>query len=300
VNGFSQINLAELPAPTVIQTPAFEDLFAEMKAKAVELQPDLADVLELESEPATKMLRVGAYYRMLDRLWFNDGAKANMLALSTGTNLDGLAAFWGVQRLVIQPADPEAEPPVPEILESDTDFRRRVQLSMEGHSTAGPRGAYVFWALSADADVKDASVDSPVPGSVVVTVLSRTGDGLAGAVLLAAVDARLNDDDVRPLTDQVTVQAATILTYQVTAELTLYQGPDEAEVLAAAEAAVSAYIDDNHRLDHDITLSGLYAALHQPGVQNVSLTAPAADIVVAADEAAYCTATVITIGGRDV
>ena len=256
MSGFAQINLAELPAPTVIQTPAFEGLFAEMKARAIELQPDLADVLDLESEPATKMLRVGAYYRMLDRLWFNDGAKANMLALSTGTNLDGLAAFWGVQRLVIQPADPEATPPVPEILESDTDFRRRVQLSLEGHSTAGPRGAYIFWALSADPDVKDASVDSPAPGTVVVTVLSRTGDGTAGAGLLAEVDAGLNDDDVRPLTDQVTVQAPTILAYQVTAELTLLQGPDEAEVLAAAEAAVALAIVLNvFHLFHSITPS---------------------------------------------
>jgi len=300
MSGFAQINLADLPAPAIIETPAFEDLFAEMKAKAIELEPGLADALALESEPATKMLRVGAYYRMLDRLWFNDGAKANMLALATGTDLDGLAAFWGVARLVIQAADDTLTPPAPEILESDADFRRRVQLSLEGHSTAGPRGAYIFWALSADADVKDASVDSPTPGAVVVTVLSRSGDGAPDAGLLTIVADALNDDDVRPLTDQLSVQAPTILAYQVTAELTLYHGPDGAEVLAAAQAAITTYADAMHRLDHDITLSGIYAALHQSGVQRVELTSPAADIAVAANEAAYCDAITVTIGGRDV
>ena len=46
-------------------------------------------------------------------------------------------------------------------------------------SVAGPTGAYEFHALSADGDVKDAAATSPAPGEVVVTVLSRTGDGAA-------------------------------------------------------------------------------------------------------------------------
>lgn len=300
MSGFSQINLSRLPAPKVIETVAFEDLLDEMKSTAIAELPELEDVLQLESEPATKLLRVCAYHRMLDRLAFNDGAKACMLALATGSDLDGLGAFWGVARLVLQEADPNQVPPVPQILEADADFRRRIQLSLEGHSTAGPRGAYVFWALSAGADVKDASVESPNPGEVLVSILSRSGDGTATPALLDTVTAALTADDVRPLTDQVTVQAATITTYQVTASLTLYPGPDEAVVLSAVEDAVNAYVDEHHRLGHDIRLSGLYAALHQPGVQAVTLTEPAADLVIGATEAAHCTAIAIAVGGRDV
>lgn len=300
MSGFSQINLSRLPAPKVIETVAFEDLLSEMKSTAISELPELADVLQLESEPATKLLRVCAYHRMLDRLAFNDGAKACMLALATGSDLDGLGAFWGVARLVLQEADTSQIPPVPQILEADADFRRRIQLSLEGHSTAGPRGAYVFWALSADADVKDASVESPNPGEVLVSILSRSGDGTATPSLLDTVTAALTADDVRPLTDQVTVQAATITTYQVTASLTLYPGPDEAVVLSAVEDAVNAYVDEHHRLGHDIILSGLYAALHQPGVQAVTLTEPAADLIIGATEAAHCTAIAIAVGGRDV
>ena len=46
-------------------------------------------------------------------------------------------------------------------------------------------------------------------------------------------------------------------------------------------------------------MSGLYAALHREGVQNVNLTAPGADIVIDSHQAAYCTGTTVTIGGTD-
>lgn len=190
MSGFSSIDLSKLPAPQVIQTVDFEVLLAQMKVEASRLMPELEPFLSLESEPVTKLLRVCAYYRMLDRLEFNDGARANMLALSTGTNLDGLAAFWGVERLVIQQADNTVSPPIAEIMESDDAFRNRVQLSLEGHSTAGPRGSYIFWALSAAGEVKDVNVESPSPGEVVVSILSHAGDGTPSNALLTTVYPR--------------------------------------------------------------------------------------------------------------
>lgn len=302
MSGFTSIDLSRLPAPDVIEAPDFDALLAEMKAEAIRLDPELADALALESEPATKILRVCAYFRMLDRAEFNDGSRANMLAFATGGDLDQLGAYWAVERLVVQEADDTIIPPVELIMEADADFRARIQLSLEGHTSAGPRGSYIYWALSASGDVKDAAVDSPSPGEVVVTVLSRQGDGTPDAALLTAVEEALNDEDIRPLTDQVTVQAASILPYQVDAGLILYDGPDPAAVLATAQAAVDKLVVDLHRLGHDISLSALYAALHIPGVvQRVDLVSPAADIVVGADEAAFCTATpTVTFGGRDV
>ena len=301
MSGFDVINLAKLPAPAVIQTPSFEELLAEMKARAIEEMPELEAYLDLESEPATKLLEVCAYFRVLDRAEFNDGARANMLALATGTDLENLAAFWGVERLTVQVGDDTIDPAIPEILESDAALRSRTQLSLEGHTTAGSRGAYTFHALSADGTVKDVDVASPTPGEVAVTVLGHDGDGAPGAALLQTVTDALNHEDVRPLTDLVTVAGATILDYSIEAELTLYNGPDAALVLAAAEAAITAYVTDHHQLGHDIKLSGIYAALHQPGVQGVDLIAPIADIAVASTEAAHCAAApIITVGGRDV
>ena len=299
MSAFSAINLSRLPLPDVIRPVEFEALLAEMKAKAISLAPELADALARESDPASKILRVCAYFRMLDHLEFNDRSKANFLAFATGADLDGLAAYWGVERLVVQPADDSQVPPVPAILETDEALRYRVQLSLEGHSTAGPVGSYIFWALSASGSVRDVSVTSPTPGEALVTVLAHGDDGTASAKLLETVATVL--EDVRPMTDLVTVQTAAVLPYQIEAELTLYKGPDAVTVMAAAQAAIETYVADHHRLGHDITLSGIYAALHQPGVQNVALAQPVADIIVDPTQTAWCsTAPTLTEGGRNV
>ena len=224
MSAFTQIDLSTLPAPDVIEELSFETIFAAMLADLQARDP-VFDAL-LESDPAYKILEVAAYRELLLRQRVNDAARAVMLAYATGADLDQLGALLGVLRLVIDEGDAEAVPPVPQVLESDTEFRRRIQLSLEGFSVAGPRGAYIFHGLSADANVLDISATSPDPGEVLITVLSRVGNGAASGPLLAAVNAALNDDAVRPLTDQVTVQSASIVNYNVHAHLYVYPGPD--------------------------------------------------------------------------
>lgn len=294
---FTAVDLSQLAAPDVVETLDFETILAAMVADLQSRDPAFTALVE--SDPAYKILEVAAYRETLIRQRVNDATQAVMLAYAGGADLDQIAANYNVERLVLDEGDPDAIPPVEPTLESDADLRRRVQLSFEGFSTAGPVGAYVFHALGADPNVLDVAVDSPAPGEVVVTVLSRDGDGTASAELLAAVDAVLSSDDVRPLTDDVTVQAATIVEYTVTAVLTVLPGPDGSVVLAQAEAALAAYIAQTQRLGRDVTRSGIFAALHQPGVQNVTLTAPAADVVIAEDEASFCTGTDVTVGGVD-
>ncbi|ABF64024.1 Baseplate assembly protein J (GPJ) [Ruegeria sp. TM1040] len=295
--GFASINLSQLPAPDVLQAIDYEVALAEMLSELRQRDPAF-DAL-VESDPAYKILEIAAFYRTLTIQQGNDAARAVMPAYATGSDLDHIAARYAVERLVIDPGDPEALPPVPPVLETDDALRRRMFLAFEGLSTAGPMGAYVFHALGADPDVGDASVQSPAPGEVLVTVLSRSGDGAAPATLLTAVDAALNKDDVRPLTDLVTVQGAAIIGYTIEAVLTVLPGPDSAVVRDAAQRAALEYASQQHRIGADITLSGLYAALHQPGVQNVALISPAADILVDASEAAFCSAVSVSIGGTN-
>lgn len=294
MSAFDVINLSQLPAPEVVETLDYEAILAEMTGKLTELAPELAPVLALESEPAVKILEVCAYRELLLRQRVNDAARSVMLAFATGSNLDQLAALFGVSRLVLDEGDAEASPPIAPTYEADDDFRVRVQLALEGFSTAGPVGAYTFHALSADPDVRDVAIDSPTPGTVRVTVLSRQGDGTADTALLNTVSAALNADDVRPLCDSVVVQGATIVDFAVTAELELQDGPDTSVVLAEAQAAVQDYVEGAFKLGRDVSLSGLYAALHRPGVVRVTLTSPAADVAIAPTEAGHCTAITVT------
>lgn len=296
------IDLSLLPPPDVIETLDYETILAGRKTRLISLYPAdqqaaVTAELEIESDPRLILLQEMSYAELLLRARVNDAARQCQLASASGSNLEHLAALYGVTRLVTDPGDPAAIPPVPPTYETDTSLRLRTQMAVDGMSTAGPAGAYRFHALSASGDVADASVTSPAPGEVLVTILSNDGDGTASPALLATVQAALSADDVRPITDAVTVQSVTLKPYAITAQLTLYPGPAAGPVLTAAEAAVAAYLAQTKRLGYDITRSGLIAALHRPGVQNVALTSPAADVVCSPAEAAHCTATTITLAG---
>lgn len=295
--GRSTIDLSRLPPPDAVEVLSFETLLAANRAILLDAAPELAPVMALESEPAVKVLEVLTYVQMLTLNRVNQGVRAVMPALATGADLDQLGVIVGIQRLVIDPGVPEDG--IAPTLEGDEAFRRRFTLAPEGFSVAGPAGAYEFHALSADGAVLDASAVSPDPGEVLVTVLARTGDGEASAELLELVEARVSADDVRPLTDHVTVQSASIKPYEIRATIRTYAGPDTSVVMNKAQAAADAFVVENHRLGRDVNRSSIYAALTAAGVMRVDLTQPAANIVCDETEAAYCTAIVLVHGGID-
>ena len=290
---FTVVDLSQLPAPNVVEPLDFETIFSEMLDDLQQRDPTFTALVE--SDPAYKILEVSAYRELLMRQRVNEAAKAVMLAYATGADLDQLGANVGVQRQVITPADDSTVPPTPAVMESDEDFRARIQLSPEGYTTAGSEGSYVFHGLGADADVKDIQAISPEPGKVTVYVLSRTGNGSAPSGTLTAVTNTLNGETIRPMTDEVTVLSANIVNYAITAELTLFPGPDANVVKQSAIDAVTAFAEAQRRIGYDVTLSGIYHALHQPGVQNVTLTSPTASLVLGDGQASYCTALTITV-----
>lgn len=297
MSGFSAIDLTKLPAPDIVETLDYEHILADMKRKLQVLDPHFS--AWVASDPVIKVLEVAAYRELLLRARINDTCKALMLASATGADLDHLAAYMGVKRQLIDPGDAQAIPPVPPTYEDDERLRQRTQLSLEGHSTAGPIGSYVFHALAASAEVKDVDVASPRPGEVVVTLLSTEDQGVPSKALIQAVNAQLNREDVRPLTDLVRVQAADIHRYKIKADLMLYEGPDGEVVRQQSLQAIQAFTERHHLLGHDISLSGIYAALHQAGVQRVILHHPKQDLPLKPHQAAWCQSIQLQIGGRD-
>lgn len=298
------IDLSQLPAPDVVEVLDFEVILAERKATLISLFPEeqqeaVARTLALESDPLVKYLEENAYREVIWRQRVNDAARANMLAYAIKNDLDNMAGNNNTQRLTITPADESTIPPTAAVMESDTDLRLRAQQAFEGLSVAGPTGAYEYHGRSADGRVADISVVSPSPACVTITVLSRESDGTANPELLAVVEKALNAEDVRPVGDRVTVQAAEIVPYQIDAVLYFYPGPEAEPIRQAAEVQLKSYITSQHRLGRDIRQSAIYAALHVEGVQRVELISPSSDIVLGQHQASYCTEYVITAGGTD-
>lgn len=292
------LDLARLPAPQVIESLDFESILAELKADLVARHPDVAAVVGLESEPLVKLLEVCAYRELLLRARYNDEARALLLAFAVGADLDHIGAtYYQEARLLVTPADPEALPPVEAVWETDDDYRQRLALKPESYSVAGPRDAFLFHALSADGQVKSVSVTSPQPGTTEVFVLSRTGDGVPDQALLDKISLALNDEEVRPLSEEVLVTAGAIVGYALDIRLTLFPGPSGEVVLQAVAGNLAAFAADHHRLAADIVLSAIDAAAHVAGVKKVAIVSPPAEIVCGPSQAPYCTGIAVTVAG---
>lgn len=292
------VDLSSLPAPTVLEPLDFEEVYQDSLGVFRGYMGGNWTAA-LESDPVVKTLEVGAYNKVGNRARVNDAGKALLLAYARGGDLDHLGANVNLKRLVIQAADPQAVPPVPEVKEEDDPFRERIQLAYEGLTTAGPRNSYILHARSASGLVADASAESPAPCHVTVTVLSSEGDGRgeASPELLAVVRTELNDDDVRPVGDRVTVQSAEIIDYRIDAILHMSgAGPENDASLAEAKSRLAAWINPRKRLGVEVARSAIDAQLHVAGVSRVELPGWV-DLAPTKEQAAYCMDYTVTMAG---
>ena len=318
---FDVIDLAQLPKPQVVEEISFDAAKAALLADVEARYPGFS-ASTLESDPVVKLIETAAFRETLLRQRVNDAARSVMLAFSERADLDHIGAGYSVQRQVTDPGDPGALPPVPPTLESDQDFRRRIQLAPEAMSVAGPRGGYVFNGLSAGEEPVEVSVEAPEPGKVTITyefaadgiaaavkdveayrsnpgevtviVMGWDGDGVPSSAALQAVEQHLSSEYVRPLCDTVIVQAVSVINYTIDAVLEISDGPEAPVVQAAAQTAVEAYAAGQHQIGRRVTESGLKAALTVEGVEKVRLTQPAADVEPTLAQTAYATGITLT------
>lgn len=283
---FASISLDALPKPSIVESLDVEAIIAARKARLTELMPELAPVLALESEPLTKLIEASAYREILLRQRYNEEALALTLAFATGLDLDHIGlTYYQEPRLVITPATGTT----PQVLETDAAYRRRLQLKPASWSTAGPRDAYLFHTLSAHSDILDAGVSTPHPGTSIVAVLGRAESGEPDPAALLAVQARLNDLEVRPLCEEVIIQAAEVKLYAAHVRVWTYPGADITTKTAEAKAAIQGLVNSRYAVGMDVNRSAIAAAAHVSGIQRVDVIEPVQDVVCDDTQVARCT-----------
>lgn len=305
---FEDVDLARLggvpdlePVDYEAEIDAMRDNFtARWNAKRA-INPSLPaiDTLFLEGNSTLTLLEECAYRVTLAKQQYNDAIRAVMLASTWGQYLEHRAAEFGLTRRVIVPGNPQAVPPVPAVMENDEDLRRRRQMAVEAISTAGPYGAYIWWALEAHPQIKSVAVYGPEsglvdPGEVLLVVLDKRGDGAAPEPVLTAVQQKLSPATLRPLTDRpVFIESASIIPYDVDITLTVLPGPDNEIIRQRALARVTSHVKDRHKVGVTVTLSGIAAAasvVDEQGralVEGVTITSPVANVVPGPKEAAF-------------
>lgn len=160
--------------------------------------------------------------------------------------------------------------------ESDDSYRERIRLSPEGYSTAGPREGYIYWAKTASPAITDVGLSSPQPYQVVVVPLLQGGI-IPTQEVLDQVNAVVNDREIRPMTDLVTVQAPTASNYDI--NLTYYIHEDDAANTAVIQDKVTAAVDSyrlwqRSRLGRALNPSELIRQVMDAGASRVNVVSP--------------------------
>lgn len=185
--------------------------------------------------------------------------------------------------------------------ETDDEYAERIRLAPHSFSVAGPEKAYVYHAKSVSSAIIDVAVTSPEPGEVNVFPLLEGGE-LPSETLIEEVADHLSADDVRPLTDHVTVAAPKKREYAINLDYWILESDkDKADAIRAnVETAVEAYRTwQQTKIGRDITPDVLIHNAIVAGAIRVdrSTLSPADFVSVADDEVAQCTGVTINYKG---
>lgn len=166
-------------------------------------------------------------------------------------------------------------------IESDESLAERVYYAPSSYSVAGPDDAYRYWVKTFNASIMDVYVDSPVPTEVIVEFIMQGGD-LPTESMVRAVEDFLQDEKIRPLTDQVTVKAPETMEYTI--DLTYYVNSSDMARASTIQRDVSKAVDNYiswqcSKIGRDINPSRLIQMVIAAGAKRVELKSPTFTVV---------------------
>lgn len=318
----------DLPTPQIVETLSFDEVFATIVADFKSRNTGY-DAL-LFSDPGIKLLEVAAYREVILRQRINDAFKATLLGLATGNDLDNLADFYNVARTTGETDTALRARVVEKIKGSSTgggaSWYRYQALSaddrVQDSLVTSPSSGQVQVAIlsnegttirNATGDVLDTvgalygvtrldqpniETDDDYRVRIRTAALGTAGDGTASTSLITAVDTILQRDDVRVITDVLSVVSANIIETPVTANIYLY--PDTpSSILNGLEDSIRSDFTDEGGLGWNLSRSWLIKKLHLAGVQRVELTSPASDMDIDDSSAAALGTITINLAGYD-
>lgn len=185
-------------------------------------------------------------------------------------------------------------------VESDDSLRERIFLAPSSYSVAGPIDAYIFWTKSYKSSISDVYVYSPTPGDVEIYIILQDGV-LPNKAFLENLSDFLANKKIRPLTDNVTVNAASVIYFEI--NLTYYISDNNishvAQIRDNVTNAVENYINwQKSRIGRDINSSELIKRIVEAGAKRVDIITPIFTKI-DKNEVAVCINSIINYGGLE-
>ena len=182
--------------------------------------------------------------------------------------------------------------------ESDDAFAERIYDSRYTYSTAGAEQAYIYYTKAFSTLIDDVVVLNPSDANIDIYILmaDRTQ---ATSAFLEELENYLDDPDIKPLTDNITVKNVTRVNYAISVEYKIYD--TDLSKLAEIQKAIGAAAEEfktwqSARIGRDISSQKLISLLIAAGAAQVTINSPL-DTKVEANEIAYCESTSIEYKG---
>jgi len=186
--------------------------------------------------------------------------------------------------------------------EDNASYYERMRGSMESFSTAGPANGYIYYTKSISPAISDVVATSPTPGVVDIRILLQDGK-LATDAFLEATREALSADDIRPLTDFVTVANPETVDFSVdvTFYITKGSGTSPAAIEANIREAVDSFIKwQTEKMGRDINPSYLTQMMMAAGAKRVEVRQPLFRMVAPTEVGRITGRTVLNGGLEDV
>lgn len=302
-------NLSSLPNPEIIETVSYQSIFDALREDFQNRYEDFSALVE--SDPVIKVLEVAAYREVILRARVNDAFKATLLAFADAGDLDNLGAFYGLTRLADETDGELRDRTINRIQGSSTAggaawYRYQALTAnnavRDARVTSPAAGEVNIALLSKELENLEAlpigsgNISSEMMDFLNFYAISfgeSTGVynnssaeqairahiegagplGTATPELLAAVNTICQSDDVRVITDALTVSSANVVGVDVVANV--YLLPDSStSILAGLGDRLKEAVQTEGGLGWDLSLSWLMKNIHVDGVQRVELITP--------------------------
>jgi len=159
----------------------------------------------------------------------------------------------------------------------DDNYRERIRKAPAGFSTAGPEGAYEYYALSADASVEDVKVTSVQEAGRVDITATVTGGEVPSSDIIQKIYDACSAKTVRPMNDHVFVYGPELKKYDINIHYYTTEETDSDAVTAIESegGAIDKYIEwQRAKISRDINPDKLKALLIAAGAKRATITNP--------------------------
>lgn len=185
-------------------------------------------------------------------------------------------------------------------IEDDDTLKDRIYIAPSKYSVAGPEESYRYWVKTYNSNISDVLIYSDDPVDVIIEFIMNNGE-LPSESMILGVQKFLADEQIRPLTDRLTVKAPDTVDYKVNVKY--FVNKSDLKKVDTIKAAVEAAVDDyvvwqRSKIGRDINPSQLIQQMVSAGAKRVEVTFPVFQVIGKVNVAKLSSKTV-TYGGLE-